>query len=150
MTSTARLIYIYSNASAAAVAENPRFVVHETGHAFEKALREALPRQRLGREYIDTEYLWSRNGQGTSGFAGGLWDWQWSRQDGPLNLEDNTDGRGEIFADMFIGWVYNQWEMNSTGSGWTELGQARADLMSSRVPDWIFDAINRRLEGRTP
>jgi RHS repeat-associated protein len=139
-------IYIYS----AAKFGNKRFVVHEMGHAFENALDDIPGWGKLGREGIHKN-LWFRNYEGErfGGFAGGQGDWQWSREEGGLRKvcdEDGKcrwiDGRGEIFADMFIGWVYNQWEKNQNGPGWSAKGQERADYMSNNMPNWIFNAIN--------
>ena len=63
----------------------------------------------------------------TWGFADGNFsDWQKSRSGLP----------GEEFADMGIGWVYNQWEPSPTG-GWSNDGIARANFMDVNMDPWL-------------
>jgi hypothetical protein len=71
----------------------PRVVVHEIGHSFDWS--------NDGFDYdvkdgLAVAGLRNRN----SGFAGPLNRWQFSDQ--------ITDV--EIFADMFVGWVYGRWD----------------------------------------
>ncbi len=131
------------------LSQYPRLVTHEIGHAFESSMVKAL--RKLGRTEI-TESLWWRDyenleGDETGGFAGERGDWQWSGDEGPYDDQDtadrcdDTDGRGEIFADMFVGWAYNQWARKPGTSRWTTKGQERADFMSDHMPDWIFDML---------
>ncbi len=62
---------------------------------------------------------------GTWGFAGRRWGMQRSDQ-----------GRAsEEFADMYVGWVYNEWEPGR--DGWSEAGQMRADFMNSNMSMWV-------------
>jgi hypothetical protein len=42
------------------------------------------------------------------GFAGGKDKWQFS--------VSNVDGTVEVWADMFVGWTYNTWGKDVTGS----------------------------------
>lgn len=56
-------------------------------------------------------------------------DWQWSEE----------FGRGEIFADMFVGWVYGQWEADEAG-----YGTRRANYMNDNMPYWIAEVINNK------
>ena len=58
-----------------------------------------------------------------------------------LNTWQQTDdpSAGEEFADMFIGWVYNQWEASING-GWSLAGQARASFMDEYMPPWVWFA----------
>ncbi len=66
------------------------------------------------------------------GFAGGnLSEWQKSR----------LGASGEEFADMGIGWTYNQWEVNETGVGWSSQGQARASFMDVNMAIWLTQQI---------
>lgn len=136
-TLSARKIFIFNNASETDVAE-PRFIIHELAHAFENALVETIG-NKAGREELREAELWTRNAPGElyGGFAGGLGDWQWSRQEGASN-------RGEIFADQFVGWVYDRWAEDPVTGTWTRLGQMRADYMNRRMPGWIFRAILNR------
>jgi hypothetical protein len=63
---------------------------------------------------------------------------------GGLNLEEETDGRGEIFADMFVGWVHNKWEQVPGKNDLTVLGSQRNDYMDSRMQKWIYGVIQVR------
>ncbi len=85
-TETPTLIWVLPELTPSLLAEHPRWGVHELGHAFSFALAERpeqLPDSLLDR----------------SGFAGALNDWQYSSA---------VSGR-EIFADMFVAWVFAQW-----------------------------------------
>lgn len=64
------------------------------------------------------------------GFAGGNFsEWQKSR----------SGASGEEFADMGIGWTYNQWD--SSTKGLTRAGQARADFMNVNMAIWLTERI---------
>lgn len=64
------------------------------------------------------------------GFAGGNFsEWQKSR----------SGASGEEFADMGIGWTYNQWDSNTKGL--TRAGQARADFMNVNMAIWLTERI---------
>ena len=95
---------------------------------------------QTGIEYWDDALYCRSKGPGSAGFYGGFLDWQFSKDEGPYdvhnpdNPKDDTDGRGEIFADMFIGWVYGKWEDS-------DLGDARSTFMNYHMPIWIADAI---------
>ena len=142
---TTREIWIYANADEAEVSEYKMFAVHEIGHAFENALEGALG-SKLGRDTLaKTERgdylcddLWVRHADGdpNGGFAGGQGVWQW-------NTGDGADYRHEIFADMFVGWVYGKWARNDS-QALTPLGARRSSFMSSYMPGWIVDAIQAR------
>jgi hypothetical protein len=136
-------IYVFLNATTDDIATRPRFFVHEIGHSFEKAINAnsgfwIRSEMQTGTEYWDNDMYWRSPGYG--GFADDFLYWQFSKDEGPYDTkgtkttDDDTDGRGEIFADMFIGWVYNQWEA-------TDLGNARSDFMDYHMPIWIADAI---------
>jgi hypothetical protein len=49
--------------------------------------------------------------------------------------------REEEFADMFLGWNYNQWEPGPDGL--SRLGQARSNFMDRYTASWIALVINR-------
>jgi len=148
-------IWMFKNAKV----EDWRFITHEFGHAFESSLWNALGgeastrwKQKLGRNAL-TESLWWRTytGEQYGGFAGKVYEWQWNPSEGPYddngtpdNYEDDTDGRGEIFADMFVGWVWNRWEQNRSGTGWSPKGQKRANFMASNMDTWIYETIAKQ------
>jgi hypothetical protein len=136
------LIYIFNNATNEDIATTPRFIVHEMGHVFENALYDVYG-AKLGRLSI-TESLWWRGYAGSiyGGFAGDIpLSWQFSRGEGGYDdkgtedTKDDTDGRGEIFADMFVGWVYSRWEDNSKGL-------ERSEHMNQRMDAWIYAIVH--------
>jgi hypothetical protein len=65
------------------------------------------------------------------GFAGILYGWQQS--------PENTTG--EEFADMFLGWTYNEWAPET--DDFYLQGQARAAFMDRHMARWIALVINR-------
>ncbi len=131
-TVDARKILIFSNATANDVVNHPRWIVHEVGHAFERAMEETVGR-RAGREGLPAELLVrTAEDDPNAGFAGGFMEWQYSKQ----------NKNGEIFADMFIGWVYNQWGVRN--GRLTSLAVKRAGYMNSRMPGWITVVILKR------
>lgn len=68
----------------------------------------------------------------TWGFAGGRWKWQRS----------SSGLASEEFADMYLGWVYGQWETKAVG-GWSDAGQMRADFMNLAIPFSVDLAVDR-------
>jgi len=131
---SAGLIYVFQNVSSDTIVAHPRFIAHEMGHAFEEAVadnniikpRWRLPVDLLAREIDGTDY---------GGFYDGFLEWQYSEEDG-------ADWRGEIFADMFIGWVYDRWENDAVG-----IGQQRANFMNRNMPKLIWNIIARKYGG---
>jgi hypothetical protein len=99
-----------------------RVIVHELGHAFNKAIGGKA------QSSMTSDLLRDANGIHTDayglyyGFAGGWDDWQYGY--------DNTSS--EVFADMFVGWVFNQWDMAHPEG----LGQDRMDHMNKYMPIW--------------
>jgi len=97
--------------------------VHELGHAFSKvtggAARDSIPVNLLrdaDGDHIDEFGRYY-------GFAGGWDDWQFGW--------DNT--RSEVFADMFVGWTYNNWDLGHREN----LGVPRQDHMDVVMTDWF-------------
>jgi len=125
-----------------------RFVTHEMGHVFENAYSEVY-QQYTG---TDKEYKPARNLVATNnnlnnrnGFAGVFLDWQWS----------NDSSSGEIFADMFVGWVFNSWALSPTvplsDNRYKQqnenylFGLSKSEFMMEYMPIWIYDTIQHRL-----
>ena len=71
------------------------------------------------------------------GFAGRLYGWQQSP-------EATT---GEEFADMFLGWNYNQWAP-SIDRGFYTVGQARANFMDRHMAPLIALVINQERQNK--
>ena len=65
------------------------------------------------------------------GFAGNHFDWQ--------NSWDGSSS--EVFADMFLGWTYDRWEIGK-GTALSADGTSRKTFMDTNMPDWIEAAIN--------
>jgi hypothetical protein len=145
-------IHIFAGTTPEEIAGSPRFIIHEVGHSFDSAIGATIGRKvgwnngklviyenRLGRLEL-TENLYDTRG----GFYGVFGDWQFSEDVGGLDLVNNTDGRGEIFADMFVGWVYNKWEQEQYSNVLTTLGSQRQDYMDSRMQKWVYGIIQVR------
>ena len=65
------------------------------------------------------------------GFAGTFAGWQQS--------DESTTG--EEFADMFLGWNYNQWA--PIEDEYYNIGQARSDFMERNMAPWIALVIDQ-------
>lgn len=135
VTRSPRKILVYSNATTDNIINNPRWIVHEVGHALENAMLETIG-QKAGRENLPdslvTRDTKASTGELYAGFAGGS-KWQYSP----------SITAGEIFADMFTGWVYNRWEVDANNS-LTITAQKRSDYMNENMPGWITDVILNR------
>lgn len=94
-----------------------RWAVHELGHAFESRINGKVGTWGYVRSQLPDNVL------NRDGFAGGFPGWQQSR----------VISRGEIFADMFVGWSYGQWD---TGEYLSE-GRAKANFMTTNMSIWI-------------
>jgi RHS repeat-associated protein len=97
--------------------QDTRLIVHEFGHAFDHAVADARPGDgnvwaegaradltgHMGLCNNSADCLgrngYTDDGGGNWGFAGGKGTWQFGLNDTP----------GEVFADMFLGWVFNTW-----------------------------------------
>ena len=116
-----------------------RFITHEMGHVFENAyLRDFFVKP--GRNLIDRSYSHLKNGDGFASDANEIsrMQWQWRA------AGDNTGG--EIFADMFVGWVHSNWmkkPVNEKLMPQYLLGLERADFMNENMPIWIADMIDK-------
>ncbi len=122
-------------------------VVHELGHAFKWLLynktggaidvyTELTDWRSDHADYPDRQTF---NGpSGTTGPSYGFASLQnqiiWQQS---LSGEDP-----EEFADQFLGWVFNQWQVNPDGSLHRD-GKSRADMMNANMPAWV-----KRVAGR--
>lgn len=115
---------------------NVRLVVHELGHAFDQRVCIALHgncnddvrngpvRTKLTEDIGKFSYL-KRNDYGTAndtppynGFAGDKDDWQFS-------IDEQKHFAGEIWADMYLGWVYQN------------LAQDRRNYMNAEMKNYL-------------
>ena len=133
-------IFIFKNAPAfrpgrSSVSQTPEFSVHELGHAFENAVAAGIAAAtgtgvKRGRNSLTRDLYDNRRGFSQKrGF-------QQSKTFG-----SDQSGRGEIFADMFIGWVYQEWE--TIDGILTADGQARKAFMDRIMLSLIEDAMQQ-------
>ncbi|MCZ7673743.1 MAG: hypothetical protein M5U34_44835 [Chloroflexi bacterium] len=151
-SSTSIHVFTHANIRDTASKSSYHWTVHELGHAFVDAVGdsddpvdtlaraidekvvvdgiEKLKCPHLGRPPApkpgEDAQLW--------GFAGGylLWQMSWSKWD------------SEVFADMFVGWTYDSWQMVVDADGNNVLhpdGEVRANFMNTNMPIWIEAAI---------
>jgi hypothetical protein len=107
------------------VGNRPQFAVHELGHAFENVIQDMLG-TKLGRNTLARNSLLLNR---PNGFFH-LRRFQQSPDSSP----------GEIFADMFIGWVYDRWQLSNSSipdSPLTEAGHARNNFMAGIMTELI-------------
>ena len=107
--------------------------VHEIFHILDLQVLGGGPTQAL-RDAWDANPNFPRRPDGLteysrirSGFASGVID---------TYQKSYSNHAAEEFADMGIGWTYNQWEMNAAGTGWSGDGRARANFMN-KMTDWL-------------
>jgi hypothetical protein len=125
-----------------------RLIVHEMGHLFDRAVCASLNQGKC-YDAKGNDLIWGNNtarsdltgktgvclssiclgrkghtehdGIGYWGFAGGWQVWQFGAND------ENGDGtNGELWADMFLGWIFNQWGDDTRGIN-------RANYMNERM-----------------
>jgi RHS repeat-associated protein len=105
------------------LANHVRLIVHELGHALNKALG---PKALKG---IQGDLLRPDYGDPTTGFRGfrGGWDdWQF----GELEKPGEPPAIYEVFADMVVGWVYEQWTFTEAAH---EQGYHRQNYMNQTM-----------------
>jgi RHS repeat-associated protein len=122
-------INVFSNASPSQLISHPRWAVHEMGHTFENRMYQIM-NMKPARNAVPADLLFREPGFG--GFHGRYLEWQYSKE--------NTSG--QILADMFIGWIYNSWEVDRDGI-LTDLATSRSDLMSYYMLIWISLCVGR-------
>jgi hypothetical protein len=99
-------------------------IVHELGHAF----ANRLANDSTGPlDILESPYLLSLRDEEGFHLSPESASRTWRQHPG------NTSP-SEIFADMFLGWTYNEWADD-------EYGEKRALFMDSNMPYWIFVAI---------
>ncbi|MCZ7670549.1 MAG: RHS repeat-associated core domain-containing protein [Chloroflexi bacterium] len=104
-----------------------RWATHELGHYFEWRVNDIMGSSFV-RNQLPTEILNRR------GFVGVFPGWVQSTCDPP------TACRGEIFADMFLGWNYETWD---TRKAFLADVKAKIDFMDQYMAPWIALVINR-------
>jgi hypothetical protein len=109
-----------------------RFIIHEMGHVFDSIMNEE-PRREVG---LHPELITGEDPYELNGFYGPKNDgWQW-------RLTAQRNYAYEIFADQFIGWVYDKWETDLDGD-LVDDGVMRRDFMNEYMTQWITDKVVR-------
>ena len=115
-------IAIYSNTTTQDILEHPNLIVHEIGHVFLAAAGNIIHGSLGGR----------------NGFFAGRWTWQLG-----ADYADATTNNKEIFADMFVGWVYGKWQLERGSTSLSGNGAAKSAYMDKYMPLMINKAIGR-------
>ena len=106
---------------------NTTLVVHELFHAFENAMQVTLEdgtKYKQARSTLPSRF--SRDG-----LAGPYKYWQQSPENTP----------GEIYADMGVGWIFNQWNTNPY---YQSLAVDMSEWMTNNMFNFINIAINNQ------
>ncbi|WKZ53206.1 MAG: RHS repeat-associated core domain-containing protein [Anaerolineales bacterium] len=103
-------------------------VVHELGHAFNHA-NGWDPVNRLSNSMSTNSWLERGSNQGYSyGFA--------STGDKGTWVQNPSTATSEVFADQFLGWVFNQWERTASGDLSAQASE-RASWMDTNMSLWL-------------
>ena len=111
-------IWIYSNTTTQDIVNYPRLIVHEIGHAFLRAIGYSggsSPLNAMSAAGVNNRF----------GFAGSAFRWQLSTDISEM----------EIYADMFVGWVYGRWETNYSTGDLSEEAKLKLQFMTRTILD---------------
>ncbi len=87
--------------------------------------------------YKKTGYTYTNENSGQNyGFAGETDNWQ-------FRLTSQQLEPSEIFADMFVGWVYDTWDTNNDVI--VDVAKERRDFMDENMPIFIQSVILTRI-----
>ncbi|HRQ40775.1 MAG TPA: RHS repeat-associated core domain-containing protein [Chloroflexota bacterium] len=98
-----------------------RWGVHELAHVLEARVNGILDVNYYVRNQLPNNLV-NRNG-----FAGGFPGWQ----------QSNFGGRGEIFADMVVGWTYREFETNPFTGALTKDACLKVQFMKTNMSVFI-------------
>ena len=121
-TESRNLITVYTDADI--ITNKSHWARHELGHAFVHAVGDSTPIDLLDKAIIDNPNL-SRgtNSRLNYGFA--------SNQESPRSWQQSVGDAGtahsEIWADMYLGWTSNAWEVSQVGTD-------RSTFMADNMP----------------
>lgn len=102
---------------------NINLVIHEIGHMFENSIATTMPDGTLykpARSSLPSRLTDNRNGMGA------LWIYQ----------QSDTISSGEIYADMFVGWVQGVWALDIDGK-LTDSAESRNNWMNQHMPGYL-------------
>jgi hypothetical protein len=107
-------------------------IIHELGHAFNQRARQAPENLTAGyTEYLTVNgksELFVMNSRPKGFYAAGPGTMTW--------IQSPQVNGSEVFADMFIGWVYNKWAPDP-------YGDARSRFMNTGMPSWIATTVGK-------
>lgn len=107
---------------------NVTLVVHELFHAFENAMVPVGAKFKEARSALPDNMV---NGDGLMPYTDRYWQHRMN------------DGRGEIFADMGVGWIFDAW--NLLGNQLTvDAANAKRDWMNQQMGEYIQSAISNQ------
>lgn len=109
-TLSPNLVLVFAPTTPTQLITHPRWFVHELGHAFSQATG--------GAPEISVSPNWPRDKL----FAGPLNVWQFS----------SSPTQNELFADLFLAWVYATWGPAPDGSA----------FMADNMPRWLQESIH--------
>ena len=128
-----------------------RWATHELGHYFEWRINDIVGSNYVRNQLGEDTQIQRRgidNRKKTYGFYGVLYGWQQSPVKYTFDAEGNkiaVPSTGEEFADMFLGWNYNKWELENPNDETvlSKAGEARSNFMDRNMAFWIALVINR-------
>ena len=127
--------------------------VHEFGHALDNQY-ERVPRQRLQSLYYQPKYrewLFNRGvtfeeyrqtGQkDQGGFRSPKWQGTWQQHAATIENDGIAVASAELWADMFLGWVYRAWELDENGHIKLQ-GAMREQVMDNLMSQFIKPQVS--------
>ncbi len=140
-TQSGNLVWVWKDYTENYAVTHPGWIVHELGHAFEQVLSPQHPWDSPGNTGLPADLIKRRldpetdpyNEDPFAGFKGGFESWTYSKE----------ITRSEIFADMFLGWVYKTWARNRSGK-LTPMARQRSNHMNNHMDDLILKAMRMR------
>ncbi|MBM3153514.1 MAG: hypothetical protein FJZ96_15125 [Chloroflexi bacterium] len=105
-------------------------VVHELGHLFNRVMDD-VPYNSMNAALSGNVALQRPDTTLPRGFASAGFPWQQSTRD--------IDRYWEIFADQFLGWVFDTWETDLDTNQSTPQASARVSWMNENMPIWVKD-----------
>jgi len=116
------MIALLSGPSSGYLSWGSQNAVHELGHLFDWRAGRGRPAADLQAEWnVNPNFpRRSPNNAQWRGYAGPRFTWQ----------QSSDQSASEEFADMFLGWAYNQWERSAAGA-------TRSQWMTTNMAGWI-------------
>jgi len=103
-------------------------VIHELGHAFNVRLGRIPENAVASYSVVIDNKSWSLVSRPDGFYRDNTGDFTWVQSPYPTSTE--------IFADMFLGWIYNKWANDP-------YGKERAKFMDDHMKVWIENAMRK-------